>query len=429
MIVEQKKEQRKEKVVTPDVSEAEVKSPVVAADAAKKTGDAAEPTKSPVPAAAPVSAPAAPTPKSARVAPIKNKSMMTAQITIFTKISAMDIAFSVRNLALMLKTGLPIGDALRVLADQTSNPKLKEIYGKILVEVMSGKTLSSCMESYKKVFSQVIVSIIRVGEQAGTLEKNLLFLADYLKKGYELQRRVKGALIYPFIVFGLTLVEMMGVMFFILPKLDALFSSFENTPTFTVAILNVAYFMRANILFIVVGALVLVVGVSLFLKTKPGKRMSDWFAINFPVIKKLNRFNILANFSRTLSILLGSGIPISSALNITAQSVGNGIYADVLQQVFEYVKGGKTLALSLVLFPKLFPFSYVKIIEAGEKTGTLEENLQYLYESYTSEVEDMSTNLTTLLEPILLVFVGLLIGLLAITIIAPIYQFTSSING
>ncbi len=369
-------------------------------------------------------APAAPKAVSA-----PKKSAFTSDITLFTKVSDLDIAFSIRNLALMLKTGLPIGDALKVLAEQTSNPKLKSIYSKILIEVQSGKTLSDTMSAYKKVFSEVIISIIRVGEQAGTLEKNLLFLADYLKKGFELQRKVKGAMIYPIIVFGLTVFEMLGVMFFILPKLETLFSSFKNIPKFTLMILDVSHFIRTNALYLSGGIAVAIIVLVIFFKTKMGRQVKDYFSINFPVVKKLNRSNILSNFSRTLSILLGSGIPISSALEISAESVGNTYYKKVLTAVAADVKGGKNVADSLNVYNQYFPFSYVKIIEAGEKTGTLEENLLYLYESYTTEVEDMSTNLTTLLEPVLLVFVGLLIGLLAITIVMPIYQFTSSING
>ncbi|MFQ5492691.1 MAG: type II secretion system F family protein [Candidatus Dojkabacteria bacterium] len=352
----------------------------------------------------------------------------TKTLYLFHKVSPLDIALSIRHLSIMLKTGLAIEDAIQVLSEQTADDKLREIYTKMLKDVRSGMTMAESMQEHKKVFSKIIISIINVGEQGATLEKNLLFLADYLKKNYELQRKVKGALVYPIIVFGITVIEMLGVIFFILPKLESLFSAFENTSTFTITILGIAAFIRTNGLLLVIILITLGFTFSRFLGTKPGKRFSDWFQLKVPVLKKLNKNNIITSFSRTLGILLESGIPIEEAMKIASGTMGNGIYEKVLIKAYKNLKKGKDLADSLSKHPSLFPPTYVKMIEIGEQTGSLEDNLNYLYEFYAEEVQDMSNNLTTLLEPLLLIFIGIMIGLLALTIIAPIYQLTGTIR-
>ncbi len=343
-------------------------------------------------------------------------------------VSPEKVEFSIRHLSLMLRTGMSLTEALEVIIEQTSDERLKTAYEDIAQGIQQGKSLSEMMKKYPKIFSSIVISIIQVSEETGTLEKNLLFLAEYLKKNYELQRKVKGALIYPMIVLGLTVAEMMGVVFFILPKMEVMFASFENVPAFSMMVVNFAKLFRENLVVVLVAFVVLGFLVSRFLKTKPGMRFSHKTAISFPIIKKLNVSNILASFCRTLAMLLQTGIPISSALEISGRTTPNLYYADALTVVAKDVKGGKNLADSMAEHDKFFPLSLTRIISAGEKTGTLEDNLDYMYDSYSGEVEEMANNMVTLLEPLMLIFAGAMIGLLAITIIAPIYQFTSSIN-
>jgi type IV pilus assembly protein PilC len=221
---------------------------------------------------------------------------------------------------------------------------------------------------------------------------------------------------------------MVGVIYFLLPKLESLFSAFKNTSSFTLFILGTASFIRANGIFILAGVIILIMIINRLLNTNRGKRFKDRVALAIPVMKNLNRNNILTTFSRSLGILLESGIPIQQAMSITSNTVGNSVYGKILDTVQKNIKIGKNLAYSMRLYPKYFPPTYVKMIEVGESTGSLEENLEYLYDFYAEEVEEMSNNLTTLLEPIMLIFVGLMIGALALIIIAPIYQLTGSIR-
>jgi type IV pilus assembly protein PilC len=346
----------------------------------------------------------------------------------FGKVPMLDIVLSIRQISLMLKSTLAIEDVLKALTQQSFNIKLKQTYEEILKDVQSGMSLSESMAQHKKVFSNIVISIIRAGEQGGTLENNLVYLADYLKKDYELKKKVKGAMFYPIIVFGLTIMESFGVIFFILPKLETLFSSFQNIPAFTKFMMDGTKFIRMNTVPIGAGIVVFVTAYIMFMRTSTGKIIKDHVALSFPVIRKLNKHGILANFSRSLGILLDSGIPIVNAIKISAETVDNSIYSKILADVHEQVKSGKSLTESLSKYPLYFPTTFTKLIEVGEQTGTLEENLLYLHEFYADDVADMSNNLATLLEPILLVFIGLMIGLLAISIVGPIYQLTGSIN-
>lgn len=328
----------------------------------------------------------------------------------------------------MLKSGLSLSESVKVLSKQADDPRLRNAFSEIHDSLQDGNNLSNSMRNYPKIFSDVVVSIIAVGEEGAVLEKNLLFLADFLKKKYEFDKKIKSAMTYPMIIFGLTAVEMLGMVFFILPRMETLFSSFKNIPPFTKAILTITGFFRSNLLLILGVLLILFILLYFFFKTPFGKGIKDLISIKFPVLGKVNRFRFLANFSRTMGILLESGTSFSQALKIAADTVNNVVFAKALETVKKNVKGGNNLAKSLAIHPELFPETYTKILEISESTGTLEENLSFLSDYYTSEVTDLTENLATLLEPILLVLVAIMIGVLAITIVGPIYQLIGSIN-
>lgn len=349
-------------------------------------------------------------------------------IFILHKVSQIDLALSIRHFAVMLESGLALEDTLEVLSKQSPDPKLQEAYGAILADVRTGKTTSSAMRKFPKIFSEVIVSIIEVGEQGGTLEKNLNFLSIFLKKNYELLRKVKGAMFYPLIIFALTFAEMLGVIFFILPKMEGLFAAFDDPPAMTVFVLGISKFLRANIFIIIPIVIVVIVALTKFFQTKKGQHLKDVMLIKTPIIKDLTIKNILATFSRTLGILLESGIPLADALTITASTIGNDTYESIFFYVQQEVQKGQNIASVLEKYPKYFPPLYIKMIQVGESTATLEDNLLYLYDFYAEEVEEMSENMSTIIEPLLLIFIGLMVALLAISVVGPIYQLTGNIN-
>ncbi len=349
-------------------------------------------------------------------------------VYLFHKVSGIDIALSVRHMAVMLESGLSLEDTLEVISKQSSDPKLREAYAEILKDVRSGKVMSSSMRKFPKIFSNVIISIVEVGEQGGTLEKNLNFLAIFLKKNYELLRKVKGALVYPAIILLLTATEMLGVIYFILPKMESLFNAFDDPPALTMFILNFSKFTRENIVVILILLVIFVVASAKFLKTQTGIDLRDKFALKMPIVRDLIRKNILATFSRTLGILLESGIPLADALKITAATSDNVVYAKIFNQLQLEIQKGNNIADFLEKYPQHFPPLYVKMIGIGEKTATLEDNLLYLYDYYAEEVEEMTSNMSTIIEPLLLIFIGVMVAVLAISIVGPIYQLTGNIN-
>lgn len=358
---------------------------------------------------------------------IQKKTGLKSEVYL-SKVSDLDIALSIRHLSIMLKSGLSLSESIKVLSKQSEDARLRNAYADIYESLSTGNNLSTSMKKFPKIFSEMIVSIVTVGEEAAVLEKNLIFLADYLKKKYEFDKKVKSAMTYPMIIFGLTGVEMIGMIFFILPRMEALFSSFKNIPPFTKAILAGVAFIRTNILLIIGILVILVILNYLFFRTKLGKKIKDYVSIRFPVLGNVNRFKYLSNFSRTLGILLESGTSFSQSLSVASESIANTEYTTALEEVRRNVKGGNTLAKSLQEHPLLFPETYTKILEISESTGTLEENLKFLADYYSDEVTDLTENLATLLEPIMLILVAVMIGLLAITIIGPIYQLIGSIN-
>jgi type IV pilus assembly protein PilC len=358
----------------------------------------------------------------------KGGSLLTQDISFSNKVPVLDVVLSIRHLSIMIKSSMSLSEALVVLSEQTENPKLQDIYAKVNLDVQAGMPMAESMRKHPKAFSHIMVSIIEVGERGGTLETNLLFLADFLKKDYELNRKVKGALVYPVIVFGITVVEMLGVVFFLLPKLDSLFSAFDDIPAFTQFILNVTGWVRTRWYIVVALLGVLFAAFKVFMGTPTGKRVGDTLTLKFPVMKDLKKKQILANFSRTIAILLESSIPISESIQISANTVDNYVYQQAVLEIHKKVSSGVNLADAMSNYDHLFPATFIKMIQIGEETGTLEENLLYLHEFYAEEVTEMSNNLASLIEPILLVFIGLMIGLLAFTIVGPIYQLTGSIN-
>lgn len=342
--------------------------------------------------------------------------------------SVVEVIISLRHLSLMLRSGLALGDSINVLATQAPTPVLQKIYTQISEDIQSGLSLSEAMRTYEEVFSGVVISVVDAGEQSGALEANLDFVADYLKRDHELKKKLKSALTYPIIVFAMTFTELIGVFFFLIPKMEDLFKSFKNVPSFTQSILNISSFLRGNI--ITIAWILVAISLSIYIvsKTKFGRALWDRVSLSIPIFSRITKNDHLSRLSRTLSLLLKSGVPLAKALNVTSKTISNIVYSSVLEQVFAEVNGGARLSVALSKYPKYFPSTFLRLLEAGEGTGTLEENLMYLYDFYSNEVLEMANNITTLLEPVLIILVGLIIGVLAITIVMPVYQLTGTIN-
>jgi len=344
-------------------------------------------------------------------------------------VSTSNLLISIKAFAALLRASIPLSESVKTISEQSSDPNLNRIYKYVSEEIDKGSTLAESMRLFPKIFPETISSVVEAGEMGGSLENNLVFVADSIRKEWEMAKKLKGAIIYPVIIIGMTSVMFLGMIFVVFPKLETLFEAFENVPATTKFIMNAATFVRTHWIPIVGGLVLVIVSIIVYLKTKSGKRFLSWLSLNFPILKKLFKSNILASFSRTLSVLLASGIPLSKSLGIAASTTSNYIYSEALINVNKNIENGKDLSISLSEYPDFFNTSFVKMIDVGEVSGTLEDNLMYLHEYYSDEVTEMSNNIVTFVEPLLLILVGAVIGLLGVTILLPIYQLMGTING
>lgn len=345
------------------------------------------------------------------------------------RVSLIDKVIFSRHLALMLRSGLAMLEALQVISEQTTSKKMKAAIDSIIKAVSNGESLSSGMERYPKIFSGVFIGMVKVGEASGTLERNLEFVGTTLEKDYDLKRKVMAAMIYPIIILVMTFFVAMAMTFFVLPKLVKMFDTFNIAlPVATRVFISLSKFLVANGLYVFAGIAAVVIGLRFLIKAKRTKPFFHKINVSLPFIKNLIRNLNLARINRMLAVLLKSGVTINEGLRITAQSLDNVIYQRIIFDAVESVKKGQSLA-SAFEGNHLIPTMTSRMIAVGEKTGKLEDNLFYLTSYYEGEVDQATKNLSSVIGPVLMVVIGVVLGLLAIAIISPIYQFTGTLGG
>lgn len=343
-------------------------------------------------------------------------------------VSLVDKIFFTQNLQVMARTGFSIAKALKTLSLQTRNKYFSKIIEQLRQEVETGKTLATVMHNYPKVFSPVFVNMIEAGEVSGQLETVLDRLTIQMKKDHNLLAKVKGALTYPAFI----LVAMVGIgitMFiYVVPKITAVFTeSGMELPTITRAIITISTFMSKNIL-LVIGAPI--VGVVVFLRlirTRTGRRLYHGFLLRLPIfgniVKKVN----LARFTRTLSSLLKTDIPIVEVFKIISKTLGNVYYQEVMMIIADSVKQGMPITAIIEKYPRLFPPVVTQIINVGEQSGTLDTLSEQVAIFYEEDVEETMASLATIIEPIILVVMGVAVAIMAVAIILPMYSLTNAI--
>lgn len=333
-----------------------------------------------------------------------------------------------RHLAVMLKAGLTISEAL-VIVEDSATGKLKKILRQILKSIRSGRSLSSSLKDHKNVFSGLFINATYAGEMSGTLEESLENIAQQLEKERELVAKVKGAMLYPIIVLIAAFILMMVLSFIILPKIIPLFEGLKSDlPATTRGLIAFSHFVEANGAILLIAIFAFISFMGWVIKQKFSKPVTHWLILHTPVIKKLVINANLARFSRTLGTLIRSGLNIDEAVAITRDTVGNYYYSTFLDSVAKRISKGTKLSDNLLQNEKLFPRLLSKMIKVGEESGRLEEVLFYLAGFYETEVDSSTKSLSTAIEPILLIFIGLVVGFLALAIITPIYEITGNIG-
>jgi type IV pilus assembly protein PilC len=334
-----------------------------------------------------------------------------------------------RHLAIIIKAGLPLIDGLRIMQRQATSRSMKRILDDLIASVNSGQSLGRGLERYRYLFDDFFINIISVGEVSGTLGANLLYLSDELKKGKVLRSRVRSAMIYPIILFIATVAISIFLTFFIFPKIITAFSQLNvKLPGTTKALIALLAFFEAYGVYLGIGFVVFVIAMKLLMKIDAVKLAWGWVVLYIPVFSKMVMNVSVANSSRILAILLRSGVKIVEAATIVAQTFSNLVYRRAWLAAAEELRKGESLAEFLGTHKKIFPPIFSAMVEVGETTGNLEENLAYLSEYYTDEVDNSLKDMTSLMEPILILIMGLIVGFVALSIITPIYSISQGIR-
>ena len=344
--------------------------------------------------------------------------------TLFRKISLTDKVNFTRQLATMLTAGLRVTEALEVLENQTS-PGMAKIVEEIRRDIEGGKDLSSSLERYPEVFDQVYIALVRAGESAGVLEKVLTRLADNLEKQKEFQGKIKSAMVYPIIII-LGMVAVTGIMvIFVIPKMSAIYEEFQTQlPLSTRILLSISKFVSLFWWLIIAAIGGLIIGVKTLLKNPAFRKQYDRILFKIPIFGNIRQKSILTEFTRTLGLLVGTGILIVEALKILKGSLGSSIYGEAIDQTAKEVERGIPLASALAS-TGVFPFVLPQMISVGEETGKLDEVLQRVSNYFQQESENAVKGLTSAMEPIIMITLGIGVAFLMISVIMPIYNLTS----
>lgn len=344
-------------------------------------------------------------------------------------ISFKEKIFLAKHLAVMLKAGIPLRDALIALLEQAETPSLRHLLGTCVRDLEGGQVLGHCLEKFSRVFDPFFVNTVVVGEASGTLADSLQYLAIQLEKARELASKVRTALIYPIIVF----VGAVGIgtylSFFLLPKLVPLFVSLgANLPVTTRLLLSFTEFTSAHWIVVLVGLAILIISSFFLWRIHSVRAFFHLLFIQMPIFGRLTRQVQTAKFARILGTLLSAGIKVVPAIRITAGSVNNLAYQKELFIVADLAERGEAITNALKMKRQLFDQTTISMVSVGENTGRLHESLLALAAFTESEVDNDIRNLSSLIEPVILVIVGLLVGFVALAVISPIYQITQTVT-
>lgn len=350
------------------------------------------------------------------------------QITIGTGVKTDEKITFTKNLAAMIAAGLTLTRALSVIERQSKNKALKKIVMDLEGEVKKGSSFHEALARHKKVFSDLFIAMTKAGEESGTLAESLAVVARQMDKAYTLQKKVKGAMIYPSII--LTAIVIIGVlmMVFVVPTLSNTFKELGvELPTATRIIIETSDFMAANVFLVLVLLVGIIGGFFLFFRSKPGSALLLMVALRIPVIGELVRETMSARAARAMSSLLSSGVEMLSALQIAGEVVGDNRFGKVVKEAEERVRKGEALSVSFVEHAKLYPVFMGDMISVGEETGKVADMLGQVASYYETDVEERTKDLSTIIEPILMLVIGGAVGVFAMAMITPIYSLSDKI--
>jgi type IV pilus assembly protein PilC len=345
------------------------------------------------------------------------------------KVKEADVILFCRQFSTMIDAGLPIIQCLDILYSQQENKTFKKMLKEIKDSVESGSTLAEALKKYPDQFNNLFVNMVSAGEAGGILDTILKRLSNYLEKAAKLKARVKGAMTYPVVTMLIAVIVVAVILVFVIPVFQEMFADFgSELPVFTQLVVTVSNFVKSNILFII-GALVLFFFmVKRFYKTEKGRGLIDRYVLKLPVFGILLRKVAVAKFTRTMGTMLASGVSILEALDIVARTAGNMTIEKAIYTVRTAIAEGRTMSDPLAE-SGVFPAMVCQMIAVGESTGALDAMLEKIADFYEEQVDQAVENLTSLIEPFMLVFLGVTIGGLVVAMYLPIFKMAGAISG
>ena len=338
------------------------------------------------------------------------------------KVKLKDLAVFTRQFATMVNSGLPMLRTLATLEEQTQAKELTKVVAEMRLEVERGTQLSAAMAKHPRTFSKLYVAMTRAGEISGTLDAVLIRLAETIEKEVSLRHKVKSAMTYPIVVFGIVLIILTAMLLFVVPSFEDLYADLGGTlPLPTRILLGVSATVRNYFPFVALGAVALIVAVRRWTRTDKGRHAWDAFKLKIPIFGKLFHKAALSRFARTLSVLSRSGVPILESLDIVRETVNNALVADAVVDLQTSIKEGESVSRPLTRH-KVFPPMVVQMMAVGEETGALDTMLEKIAQFYDEEVAAAVESLTSLIEPLLIAVVGGAVGVIVVSLYLPLFR-------
>ena len=339
-----------------------------------------------------------------------------------------DVVILTRQFATMINAGLPLVQALGILADQTENKVLADVTRQVVYDVESGHTLADALRKHPKAFTDLFVNMVAAGEAGGILDTILLRLAQFLEKNDAIIRKVKGAMVYPVVILSVAAIAITVLLIFVIPTFQAMFASVNLELPLPTRIVIGASNLLKHFWWAIAGAIGLATfALNRYYKTVPGKLQIDTFMLNVPVLGDVIRKSAVSRFTRTLGTLISSGVSILDGLEITARTAGNQVIHNAVMESRASIAGGETIAAPLQK-SKVFPPMVISMIAVGEQTGGLDEMLSKIADFYDEEVDAAVSTLLSLMEPIMIVVLGVIVGGMVVAMYLPIFDMVNAVQ-
>jgi type IV pilus assembly protein PilC len=345
------------------------------------------------------------------------------------KVSNKDLVVFTRQFSTMIDAGLPLVQGLTILAEQSENPTFKAILKEITKDVEGGSTLAEAMKKHPKIFDSLFVNLVAAGEVGGILDTILRRLAQFIEKAEKLKSQIKGAMTYPIVVMAIAIIVIAVILVFVIPVFEDMFKSFGSAlPTPTQIVVNMSRFLKGNIHWVIIALGALIYGFKRYRNTASGRKQTDTLYLKLPIFGNLLKKTAVARFTRTLGTMISSGVPILDALEIVAKTAGNVVIEEIIYEVRGSIAEGQTIAEPLSE-NDIFPGMVIQMIAVGEATGALDSMLEKIADFYDEEVDAAVAALTSMLEPLLMLFLGGSIGGLVIAMYLPIFGMAAAMGG